>query len=707
MRQIFAFLFCAMVFGFASTARAQDLASLIADTINVDPAGRVTATGNVDVFYDGTRLNAARVSYARDGDILTITGPIQVTDANGTVFLADQAELDRNLRNGVLISARLVLDQQLQIAANEIARVDGRYTRLDRVVASSCEICAANPIPFWEIRAARVVHDTEERQLYFTNAQLRVIGVPILYLPRLRLPDPTLKRANGFLIPEFQRNSDLGTGFKAPYFLTFGDHADLTLTPFLATETTTLEYQYRQELRGGNIFVEGAFTEDNLVGQRAYLFANAEQRLPRGFLFEAQLEFASDPGYLFTYDFSDQDRLTNQLTLSRVRDKDVFRAEITEFRTLRETEIPIRDTLPDQYLELYYEREIPALAFGGRAVASVSSGTLIRPSSLDILGRDVNRLGASIDWSRGWVSETGVVSKAELGFRVDAYTINQDSTFDSALTRAVPRGALEFRYPLSRTKANGAREVFEPVLRIDVAETGGDDVPLEDSLVVEFDEANLFAPTRFSGVDGIEDGTRLAVGASWSHYNPKGWNMDLAVGRITSLTDDLGFPQGSGLEGETSDWLVSGRLVIGEDLALFSRSLLGDDLDVTLSETRIDWQTERFDLASTYIFAEAEPAEDRLVSLSEWAFEGSLDLTNNWIASADWRYDFNAQRAARAGFGLGYSTECADVTLSLSRRFATSTSVDPTNEIGFRVSLVSSGDRGRGKDGAPGRICRG
>jgi len=707
MRHLTLILTLLTMVSWASTVRAQELASLIADNISVDPQGRVTATGNVEVFYDGTRLNAESVSYTSDGDRLTIVGPIRVTDASGTVFLAEQAELDRDLRNGVLTSARLVLEQQLQIAANEIARVDGRYTRLDRVVASSCEICAANPIPFWEIRAARVVHDTEERQLYFTNAQLRVIGVPILYLPRLRLPDPSLERANGFLIPEIQRNSELGTGVKTPYFLTFGDHADLTLTPFLSTATTTLEYQYRQELDGGRVTAEGAFTQDDLVGQRAYFFADFEHRLPRGFLLEGQIEFASDPGYLFTYDFSDQDRLTNQLTISRVREKDFFRAEITEFRTLRETEIPIRDTLPDQYLELFYEREIPALSFGGRTVARVSTGSLIRPSSDDILGRDVNRLGASIDWSRGWVSDVGVVSRAELGFRIDTYTIEQDSTFDSSLTRAVPRGAFEFRYPMNRTTANGAREILEPVVRIDFTERTGDDVPLEDSLVVEFDEGNLFSPTRFSGADGIESGTRLAVGASWSHYNPDGWNMDLAVGRIASLTDDLGFSEGSGLEGNNSDWLVSGRLVVGENLALFSRSLFDSDFEVTLSETRIDWETDRFDLASTYIFAQAEPAEDRDVSLSEWAFEGSLDLTNNWSANADWRYDFNADRAARAGLGIGYSTECADVTLSLSRRFASSTSVDPTNEIGFRVSLIGSGNRGRGKDGAPGRICRG
>ncbi|NNE79269.1 MAG: LPS-assembly protein LptD [Silicimonas sp.] len=675
--------------------RAQELASLIADAITVDPEGRVTATGNVQVFFEGTVMTAQAVSYDQYGNQLTITGPIQVTDNDGTTFFADQAQLDRDLRDGVLTSARMVLDQQLQIAAAEIARVDDRYTRLDRVVASSCEVCAANPTPLWEIRADRVIHDDVERQLYFSNAQLRFVGVPIIYLPRLRLPDPTLKRASGFLIPELKTSSDLGTGIKVPYFFAFGDHRDLTLTPYVSGPTTTLEFKYRQEHSHGQIDAIGAISKDNIEGSRGYLFANASYRLPRNFLLEAQGEFASDAGYLFTYGYSDKDRLTNLIAISRVRDKDLFRSEVTEFRSLREDEIPIRDTLPDRFIDIYYEREIPHLAFGGRAVASVSSSSTIRPSSLDVDGRDVSRLGAALDWSRHWTSPAGLVSEAELGFRVDTYTIGQGSNFDNQLTRFVPRAAVELRYPMSRTTAGGGREVLEPIFRIDIADTGGDAVPIEDSRVVEFDEANLFSPTRYPGVDWVEDGTRIALGANWSRTDPQGWEVDLAFGRVANLSGDLGYAEGSGLAGDQSEWMLSGRLGIGDRLAVYSRSLFDEGIVVTLSETRVDWATDHFGLTSSYLYALPEPAEDRDDRLSEWSFEGRYQLNERWSASADWRYDFTADRAARTGVGLDYQTECLDLSLSLSRRYATSTSVDPTTEFGFRVSLTGVGDRGR------------
>ena len=157
-------------------------------------------------------------------------------DTGDTVILASQAELPADLTEGILTSARLVLNQQLQLAANQIMRVGGRYTALQTVAASSCKVCAGDPTPLWEIRARRVVHDEQERQIYFDNAQFRLAGVPVFYIPRLRMPDPTLDRATGFLMPTLRTTSDLGTGLKFPYFIILGPSADLTVTPYVTTQ---------------------------------------------------------------------------------------------------------------------------------------------------------------------------------------------------------------------------------------------------------------------------------------------------------------------------------------------------------------------------------------------------------------------------------------------------------------------------------------
>lgn len=689
----------------ASLASAQTTpASLVADSVLVEPSGRITATGNVEVFQNGTRLTARRVIYDRRTDRLIVEGPITVTEPDGNVFAADEASLSPGLRAGLLRSARLVLDQQLQLAAAEIARVNNRYSTLDRVVASSCQVCETNATPLWEIRARRVIQDNLERQLYFEGAQLRVAGVPVAYMPRLRLPDPSLDRAAGVLIPRLNTSSGLGTGLKVPYFFPIGEHADLTLTPYVSSRTTTMELRFRQELRIGRIDLVGAVSSEDIEGSRGYLFADATFYLPRDFVAEVNLELVSDPGYLFLYDYSDRDRLRNEVEISRVRDKDFFRAGVTEFRTLREAEIDIRDELPDRYVEVTYQRDVPELSFGGRTIARVDAASLNRPSSDNVVGRDVSRIGIGVDWERTAIIGPGLVATGELGLRVDAFNTGQDSTFTRNVSRTVPRAALELRWPMSRM-SGGAREVLEPIVRVDISEVRGETVPLEDSRIVEFDEANLFSPSRYPGLDGTENGVRVALGGSWRRQSPDGWTTDLTFGRVSNLDGDLGFAEGTGLEGDQSEWLLAGRAALGQRFWATSRALFDDAFTFTLSETRLDWTWGRGALATSYIRAAPEPAEGRDTRLSEWSFEGRVDIGEGWTAETDVRYDFTAGSAARAGLGLTYRNECARLDFSLSRRFATSSNVTPTTDFGFRVSLLGVGNGGDGA--SANRSCRG
>ena len=209
--------------------RAQDHATLVADSVSVASGSVLLATGNVEVYFRGQRLSASAISYDRTADRLTISGPIRIDNGMGSVITAAQADLSADMTEGLLTSARLVLDRRLQLTAADIRRSEGgNLTALRSVAASACTICQGNPTPLWEIRASEVIHDARPRQIYFRDATLRFFGLPVMYLPMLRVPDPTLKRATGFLIPRVRSTTALGTGFKLPYFIALGDSRDLS-----------------------------------------------------------------------------------------------------------------------------------------------------------------------------------------------------------------------------------------------------------------------------------------------------------------------------------------------------------------------------------------------------------------------------------------------------------------------------------------------
>ncbi len=691
----------------APAARGQEDTRLVADEIRLENAQILIAEGNVEIFHKGARLTAARVRYDQRTDQLSITGPIRLTDGGQTTILADSAALSADLRSGLLTGARLVFDRQLQVAAAEINRTGGRYTQLHKVVATSCRVCENNLVPLWEIRASRIVHDQKERQLYFDGAQLRVMGVPVFYAPRLRLPDPTLKRGTGFLIPDLRSTSQLGTGVKLPYFIRIGDHRDLTLTPYISTSTTTLEYRYRQAFRAGDVEINGAVSDDDLgpaAGLRGYLSADGRFDLPRGYRLAFDGEYVSDEAYMLDYGISGKDRLDSSVSLTRTGRDAHFDAALIHYKSLRASENS-REIPSIIATVTRHTRFEPALVGGSADLVLDALGVYRRSSVLGDQGRDVVRMSATLDWRRDWRLGNGMTAGLLSGGRLDYYGTRQRAPSEENGLFATGTIGADLRWPLARTQANGVRHLIEPVAQVLWTSEDSLNVANEDSTLPEFDEGNLFAFSRFPGADRTERGLRANLGASWTRIDPAGWSLSLTMGRIIRAGGSTPFTAGSGLNGASSDWLAALQLDLAGNLTLASRSLFGDDFDLTRSESRLSWQGERLSLATTYIRMDPAPAQNR-PEVSEWTFTSGLDFGRGWHGRADWRYDLVADRAARAGIGLEYRTECVRVALSLSRRFTSSTSVRPTTDFSLTVSLTGFGSGGGNGQGHT-RRCQG
>ncbi len=674
------------------------LTTLVADKVWIDGDKTLVAEGNVEILSGNSRIRASRIIYSGADGSLKIDGPITLTEGEDIIVLASSAELDQGLQNGILRSARMVLNQQLQIAAAEINRVNGRYTQLYKTVASSCQVCANNPVPLWQIRARRIIHDQQERQLYFDDAVLRVMDIPVFYIPRLRLPDPTLDRATGFLVPSIKSTSKLGWGLKTPYFIKIGDHADLTLTPYLSARTTTLEMRFRRAFRTGDIIFEGAYSNDDVRPgrDRGYLFGEGRFNLPRDYKLRFQIETSSDPDYLLDYGYSNKDRLANVLELSRARRNELVFAELTRYHSLRSTED--NQTLPTIVSNTLYHRRFEPALLGGEANLRFETHSHYRSSTIaGDSGRDLGRISLRLDWRRGWIFGNGIAASILGELNADYYSISQGLPGELNGSHFTPAAAVELRWPFVKTTPHGVSHVIEPVIQLVWTDETAANLPNEDSRLVEFDEGNLFSLSRFPGADRYERGLRANLGIGWTRYDPSGWSLGVTVGRVLRA-DDLGqFQPGTGLNGTNSDWLTALQLKLPNNLTLTNRSLFDGTFNFTKNETRLTWKTDRLALGTSYIWMQAEPFENRPNDTSEWTFDAAYKIRQNWTGKIDWRYDFIAGRAAYAGVGLEYRSECVKLGLSLSRRFTSSGTLTPTTDFDLSVSLIgfgSGGERG-------------
>lgn len=664
-------------------AAAQMTASLVADSMAVSADGMLVASGNVEAFYDGARLSAAAVVYDRDADLLRIEGPIFITTADGTILTATQAELDPRFENGILRGARLVLDRQLQLAAHRIDRADGRFSQLTRVAATSCAICGDRP-PLWSIRADRVVHDAAAQQLYFENAVFAIRDVPVFWIPAMRLPDPTLERATGLMIPELRTSDTLGVGLALPYFIALGDSRDLRITPYVSAETRTFEARFRQAFANGEMQVDAALSRDTLrEGLRGFASATGSFDLGPGRDLSFDLMTVSDPSYLLDYGLSDRDRIDSTLRFAQVRADSLLTADLTVWQSLRENETV--ESLPPLIAGVAWERRH---ALGGGTLtwgAEALSFARIAAGDGDA-ARDVTRAGAFADWRQRLVFGPGLVLDAEAALTLQARAVTDDSAYGDSLFTALPAAGVALRWPLVRHGA-GATQVLEPAVALSWADAFGDAVPAEDAALSEFDTGNLFALTRVAGQDARESGASLAAGVTWTRIGAQGAVQSLTFGRVLHDRDAGIFTASSGLAGTTSDWLLAGSLSLPAGFALQARTLFDSDLAFGKTEARLDWRSARFGIGAAYVWLPADAAEDRDRAVSEWTLAGDWTISETWAIRAEGRYDVANDTPARAGFGVAWSNECVTVDLSLSRRYTETETADPSTSLGLAVTL--------------------
>src|SRR5229473_1437229 len=215
---------------------------------------RVSAVGNVQMFYNGTSVEADKVIYDQKTKRLHAEGNIRMTDADGKVTYANIMDLSDDYRDGFVDSLRVDTADQTRMAATRADRSSGNYTVFENGVYTACAPCKNDPKkpPLWQVKGARIIHDQTEKMLYFENAQLEFFGVPMAYMPYFSTPDPTVKRKTGFLMPGFSSDTTYGYGVETPFYWAIAPDYDATFSPrFTTRQGVLMQAEFRQRLLNG------------------------------------------------------------------------------------------------------------------------------------------------------------------------------------------------------------------------------------------------------------------------------------------------------------------------------------------------------------------------------------------------------------------------------------------------------------------------
>jgi LPS-assembly protein len=580
--------------------RAANDGQMLVQAVEVDydyNNSRVSAVGNVQMFYNGTSIEADKVIYDQKTKRLHAEGNIRMTDADGKITYANIMDLSDDYRDGFVDSLRVDTADSTRMAATRADRTNGNYTVFENGVYTACAPCKDDPKkpPLWQVKGARIIHDQVEKMLYFENAQLEFFGVPLAYLPYFSTPDPTVKRKTGFLMPTFTEASGYGFGVETPFFWSIAPDYDATFNPRFTTQQGVLfQAEFRQRLIDGSYQIR-AYGIDQL--DPGAFAGQPGDRTFRGGV-ESKGEFALNDKWVWGWEgvaltdymmlsdyklsqykdpmasfMSLPTEAVSQLYLTGVGNRSYFDARAIYYLSLsgNQSQVPVVAPVIDYSNvinhsvlggELSYKGNFTSLtretaAFDPITTAASANGSCL-PTSADpaatitranCLLRGMpgtyTRATGEVAWRTSFTDPLGQIWTPFASLRadaIDASVANQPgvsnfiATGDTQALRVMPTIGLEYRYPFINVQPWGTTTI-EPIAQVIIRpnEPDAGKLPNEDAQSMTFDTSNLFSVDKFSGYDRVEGGGRANVGMQATTQFDRGGAVKVMFGQSYQL----------------------------------------------------------------------------------------------------------------------------------------------------------------------------
>ncbi len=686
---------------------------LEADTlIDLENGRGYIARGEVRAQQGERTLFADELEYYPDTNRVIARGNVIMRGQGDYPQYAEEVELDAELSTGIALGFATLLENNGQMAAATAIRSANGNIELNDAYYTACPLCedGSRP-PTWRIRAGEVTQNVEDQMMYYRDAQLEVLGVPVLYAPVFAHPDPSSERRSGFLIPSVGASNRLGFTYQQPYLWSISPSSDLVVAPRYMSNVNPLLYtEYRKRFWSGSLAFEGSFTRegeldpdgDTLTAEEDqwHIFGGGRFNITEDWRWGFGVQRASYDLYLRRYDFAEEDRdrgnlltapvatLVSQLYLEGRTENSYGSAVAASYQALRLNRND--DTIPVMQPLVQYRHVFNAPEGWGRVNLDVSGAVLDRKD-----GSDYSRISAGADWRTRYITSGGLVVEPYALARSDAFDLSNlnpavHGVTEDSFSRTVGLAGLEVSFPLYRP-GNAVDWILEPVLSTTYASDDPvrDRIVNEDSLSLDLDEYLLFDPTRAAGNDIWEEGHWVAAGlratAQWGESS----SARVFFGQGERLSGTPVFDASSGVFEDSTDYITSGQLNWDAFSVEMAARLDQDDFDINRLDFSTSYRSERTLLDLRY----TDISDDQTALPPRRELQGrfNVDLTEDWSLIGNFVRDLTNDLTRRQEVGFRYQDDCTRLDIVYESQESDNVNIGDSQSIRFEVTLITLG----------------
>ena len=658
----------------------------------------VVASGNVQIDYNNRRVTADKVTLNKLTKEVIAEGRVKIIEPDGEIILAKKVTFGEKFESAFMEKLRILLTDDSIIAANTATRSKGYLTKMDKVIFTPCEICEEpGSEPLWQIKALEVIHDQKQHDIIYKHAWLEFLGVPTVYVPYFRHPDPTIDRRSGFLAYNYRSSTMLGSVASVPYYYVVNPYMDFTIEPIytelqsigvLAGETRAAFENGELDLSGSITYADRLDTAGVLAKKfRGHVFAKGNFNINRTWRLNIDYARQTDDQYLSLY--------------FPTKSKQIFKStnSLEGFRGRNYTSlstIHFQDTRPDINKDAV-PKILPMVNFnsisrptpkGSRWSFDVDALNLVRSE-----GIKTRRIVSELGWLLPHYGKNGNVFKIAGSLRGDIYqTSNVEITEGDYVTskslnhnevtgRFSPKILLEWNRPVFKNIGQ-TYFLIEPKTSIIIGtnQSNPKEISNEDSKGFEFDSNDLFVKNRLPGYDVIEPGQRIDYGVKMGSYAGKE-SAILFLGQSYRLKPDGTFKPGSGVQDDFSDYV--GNINISADSVELSYRFRfdKDDLSPRTNELQASVGSPVFRFSANYLDMNPFSASGTYDERQEVSYNISSEFAEYWNVSGSGSNDLQSGNMIGFSSAVGYLDECFGANVTFSRSYSRDREIEPSDSI--------------------------
>ncbi|MDR0726718.1 MAG: LPS assembly protein LptD [Rickettsiales bacterium] len=639
-------------------------------------------------------ITAPKIEYNVKSSEIKTTGKTEISNTSGQKVTLVDSYIGNKGADAAGQDIELWLGKNVHVTAASIKREDESAIS-KKAIFTACYGCDDYGNA-WEISTSTIEHNMDDHMMKFYNPVFWAYGIPIFWFPFLEMPDPSIKRKSGILLPDFNSTNNMGTQFNLPVYIALSDTHDMTVTfSYLTAENPLFQLEHRLNASHSEFRTHGSFTHNRDGADRWHIFNDDVIELGEHVRTTIYLERSSDKTYLQKYGFyDDQPYLDSGAKVELFGETGYVIADAHIFQELRsnrrtQVSVPNGDVLPNirgtyqtkpLFDETYLTLSADILGISGSGTASqrvIGESRLVSPWTL----WGGNRLTAS------------------MSVRYDIYNFDDTEMIGGNIesgikSRFLPSGYMEWSLPLIDV-GNKWKQIIEPRVRLTVMRELDDSAYAlnNDSAGALLSDATLFSNNRFSGLDQWENGTFADYGVRWATFDDTGHNAEVFLGQSYDFTERPDTDPNSGFHNGSSDYVGRIGYENNQWLALGTRFRFTEkNLSLRHMETAARFGSSRNFLSLGHMWAvqfiDAQTMGDDIHELTAGL---NFYLTERFGVKFNAIYNITDEKFQRHTGGIFYNHPCYFLSLEYRRDNTQKEDYVGNTTFSFRFGMAING----------------